>query len=254
MPATHLQDQDRGESLSHRDQLLLEHLPLVHHVAHQVVRRRGLDIDLDELVSAGTLGLLEALEKFDPSRGLAVSTFATPRIRGAILDELRRRDRLSRGARRRTREETNAREALAQEKGRSPTNTEVAGRLGVTPRELSVWQRDAQAQNPIPLDRPFMTNSGDRVTSAEVIADERQVPAQEAFERRERARILKEEILQLSQRHRLVLSLYYFEELKLHQIAGVLGVSESRVSQIRSKALRELREAVQARIGPVEMH
>jgi RNA polymerase sigma factor for flagellar operon FliA len=245
-------DQTHRERLSHRDRLLLEHLPLVHHVAHQVVRRRQLDIEIDELLSAGTVGLIEALEEFDPSRGLAVSTFATPRIRGAILDELRRRDHLTRGARRRVREETNVRESLAQEIGRSPTSAEVANRLGISSQELSTWQRDAQAQNPIPLDLPLVTHSGDRVTHAETIADERLLPAEEAFERRERIRMLTEEILRLSERHRLVLSLYYFEELKLHQIAGVLGVTESRVSQIRSKALKELREAMQMRLGPSE--
>jgi RNA polymerase sigma factor for flagellar operon FliA len=249
MHALHNDEPDRRERLSERDQLLLEHLPLVHHVAHQVLRQRALDIDLDELVSAGTLGLMEALKDFEPQRGLAISTFVMPRIRGAILDELRRRDHLTRGARRRVREEATARESLSQELGRSATSAEVASRLGISALELSALQRDAQAQNPIPLDLPLTTSSGDRVTPAEVIADERQVPAESALERREQVRILKEEILRLSERHRLVLSLYYFEELKLHQIAGILGVTESRISQIRSKALKELREALYTRLG-----
>lgn len=241
-----------GSDGTPRDQLLVEHLPLVHHVVRQVLKRRALDLDEDDLVSAGTLGLMEALDKFDPSRGLALSTFAAPRIRGAILDELRRRDPLTRGTRRRHREVRQARERLSQELHRSPDAQEVARRMGVDPGTLSAWERDALGAESVSLDGPAGLDDEDRATSSELIPDEGLLPAQEVLERRERVRILKEEILALPERDRLVLSLYYFEGLKLHQIASVLGVTESRVSQIRSKALREMRGILQARLGEEE--
>ncbi|TVR57222.1 MAG: FliA/WhiG family RNA polymerase sigma factor [Gemmatimonadales bacterium] len=231
-----------------RDRLLVEHLPLVHHVVRQVLRKRALDLDEEDLVSAGTLGLMEALEKFDPSRGLAVSTFATPRIRGAVLDELRRRDPLSRTVRRRQRELKETRERLGQELYRAPGEMEVAQRLGVDAATLSGWRRDAAVANPVPLDAPARLDDEEGTTSGDLIPDERTIPAQEVLERRERVRLLKEEILALPERERLILSLYYFEELKLHQIASILGVTESRVSQIRSKVLRALRSSLGSRL------
>lgn len=229
---------------SARDEQLIEHLPLVHHVARQVLERRALDLDIEGLVSAGAVGLIEALEKFDPSRGLALSTFATPRIRGAILDELRRRDPLTRTSRKRHREVGKARERLAQQLGRAPSQAEVAEELGVPPERVSAWERDALGARPVALDRPVSGEEGDEVTPAEIIPDERLIPAEEVLEQRERVRILKEELLELPERSRLVVSLYYYEELKLHEIASIIGVSESRVSQIRSQALRMLRQRV----------
>jgi RNA polymerase sigma factor for flagellar operon FliA len=249
MEAAHTTESLERGSRNERDRLLLEHLPLVHHVARQVLRRRNLDIEIDDLVSAGTLGLMEALEKFDPERGLAVSTFATPRIQGAILDELRRRDPLGRTSRRRQREMTRAREELAQENGYQPALSEVADHLGADPEDVATWERDAFRAESLPLDRPLRLPGGARALAGDVIADERAAPAEQVLERRERARILRDEILELPERERLVVSLSYFEELKLHEIASTLGVTESRISQIRSKAVRTLRERLEDRLG-----
>ncbi|TVP45389.1 MAG: FliA/WhiG family RNA polymerase sigma factor [Gemmatimonadales bacterium] len=256
-----IQREGTGELLarSERDRLLLEHLPLVHHVARQMLRRRNLDLELDDLVSAGTLGLMEALEKFDASRGLAVSTFATPRIQGAILDELRRRDPLGRTSRRRVREIAEARESLAQELGRAPEDRDVARRLGVPAEQIATWERDALGAETVPLDRPVVGSAstagarggsgGGRALASESVADDSILPAELLLERREQARILGEELSSLPERERLVLTLYYFEELKLHEIATVLGVTESRISQIRTKATRTLRDRMQPRLG-----
>src|ERR671933_1960156 len=125
---------------SARERLLTAHLSLVHHVARQVSRTLVADFDFDELVSAGTMGLMSALDSFDVSRGLAFSTFAVPRIRGAILDELRRQDHVPRSIRRKSREIAAARETLMRVQGRAPEDKEVPEPLGVDLDTLWRWQ------------------------------------------------------------------------------------------------------------------
>jgi RNA polymerase sigma factor FliA len=127
-----------------RERLLAEHLGLVHHVARQMSRTLAVRADFDELVSSGTIGLMNALDSFDPARGLAFSTFAAPRIRGAILDELRRQDHVPRSIRRKTREIATAREALGRTLGRAPEDREIAAHLGVDLQTLWRWQSDVE--------------------------------------------------------------------------------------------------------------
>jgi RNA polymerase sigma factor (sigma-70 family) len=136
-----------------RTHLLQEHLGLVHHVARQMSRTLAVRADFDELVSAGTIGLMTALDGFDPSRGLAFSTFAAPRIRGAILDELRKQDHVPRSIRRKTREISAARETLMRVLGRLPDDDELCEHLGVDRATLWRWQADVEGAHHIPLDR-----------------------------------------------------------------------------------------------------
>jgi RNA polymerase sigma factor for flagellar operon FliA len=224
-----------------RDRLLEEHLGLVHHVARQVSRTLAVRADFDELVSAGTIGLMTALEGFDATRGLAFSTFAAPRIRGAILDELRKQDHVPRSIRRKTREITAAREAFQRVHGRGPEDRELAQQLGVDLETLWRWRADVEGAHHIPLDR----TPGDREHSAPAPADtltsELDGDVEESLTHEQEVAHLKDAILRLKEQERVVLSLYYFEELKLHEIAKVLELTESRVSQIRSKALSKLR-------------
>ena len=136
-----------------RDKLLTEHLGLVHHVARQMSRTLAVKADFDELVSAGTMGLMSALEAFDASRGLAFSTFAAPRIRGSILDELRRQDHVPRSIRRKAREIAAARETLMRVLGRAPEDKEVCEHLGVDMDTLWRWQGDIEGAHHVPIDR-----------------------------------------------------------------------------------------------------
>lgn len=220
---------------------LAEHLGLVHHVARQLKRGLAADADLEELVSAGTLGLLEAARGFDPSRGLAFSTFAAPRIRGAILDELRRHDPLPRSVRRRSRDTAAAREAFMREEGRVPADRELAERMGVDLETFSRWRADAEGGVRISIDRPVREGDERSPAPMDVLHDDRVPTVEERLNRQEEAELLREAILGLKEQERVVLSLYYFEEMKLHEIATVLEVTESRVSQIRTKALARLR-------------
>jgi RNA polymerase sigma factor for flagellar operon FliA len=226
--------------LAAREALLAEHISLVHHVSRQIHRRVSSDVELDELISAGTMGLIEALERFEPTRGLAFSTFAVPRVRGAILDELRRIDHVPSSMRRRTRTLSTAREALRHELGREPVGEEVAEMLGLDLPGL--WKLEAEAEGTmrVALDGAGNEDSDD-VPHAQAMAGEEHAGVEDRITLDQETTILRETILRLSQQERTVLTLYYFEELKLHEIAAVLEVTESRVSQIRQKAVTKLR-------------
>jgi RNA polymerase sigma factor for flagellar operon FliA len=226
-----------------RDELLRENLSLVHHVARQLARGLAADADIDELVSAGTMGLMSALEAFDLGRGLAFSTFAVPRIRGAILDELRRQDHVPRSVRRKTRSIASAREMLTRTLGRSPDANEIAAELGVDAETLWRWQADVEGAVHVPLDRSATDRDGTTVSPAEFLGNGEEL-TDERLTREEEIAMLREALLALKDQERTVLSLYYFEELKAREIAEVMGVSESRISQIRSKALSQLRGAL----------
>jgi len=223
-----------------RDALLQDNLSLVHYVAKQLSRSMSADADPDEMVNIGTLGLMSALESFDESRGLAFSTYAVPRIRGAILDELRRQDHVPRSIRRKTRDIAQARETLMRALGRTPRDGEVARQLGIDVETLWRWQADMERTVQVSLS----TSEGDRDESGPSPIEFLRVTAESADERlqqEESVAALRGAILQLKDQQRTVLSLYYFEELNAREIADVLGISESRVSQIRSKALSQLR-------------
>lgn len=235
--------------LAARDQLLREHLSLVHHVAQQLARNLAADADVDELVSAGTMGLMNALETFDVSRGLAFSTFAVPRIRGSILDELRRQDHVPRSVRKKARDISQARESLMRQLGRAPEDKELAAALGIDAGTLWKWQADVESAVQVPLDRSAPDRDGSGTSPWEMLASEDEDSVEERLTKEQEVVLLREAILSLKEQERTVLSLYYFEELKLAEIAEVLGLTESRVSQIRSKALAKLRDSLKARVA-----
>jgi RNA polymerase sigma factor for flagellar operon FliA len=222
-----------------RDAILRENLSLVHHVARQLSRSLAVEADFDELVSAGTIGLMTAVTAFDARRGLAFSTFAVPRIRGSILDELRRQDHVPRSVRRKARDISRAREYLMRQLGRMPEDSELALQLGTDVQTLWRWRSEVEGSVHLSLtatagDGTTAPSRGEFLHSDEEGADER-------LSRESEVAQLREAILRLNDQERTVLSLYYFEELKSADIAEVLGISESRVSQIRSKALGRLR-------------
>jgi RNA polymerase sigma factor FliA len=221
-----------------RAQLLVRHLGLVHHVAREVSRRIP-SVELGELVSAGALGLMKALDSFDLSRGLAFSTYAVLRIRGAILDDLRSRDSTPRSVRIKRRRIEAVAAGLEAHLGRAPSATELAARLGIDLATFWKW-RDAvgtytEAETPHP-------SQGRRFSrDAENHPDPSVTPPTQRLVESEHVAHLRKLIGGLPEQQRRVLALYYYEELNLRQVGEVLQVSESRVSQIRSQALRRLR-------------
>jgi RNA polymerase sigma factor FliA len=225
---------------SARDALLRENLSLVHHVARQLSKSLAVEVDFDELVSAGTLGLMTALRGFDPRRGLAFSTFAVPRIRGSILDELRRQDHVPRSVRRKARDISRARELLMRKLGRMPEDSETAIQLGTDVQTIWRWQSEVEGAVHLSLTATAGDDGSTVPSRVEFISSDEE-SAEERLSREGEVTMLREAILGLNGQERTVLSLYYFEELKSAEIAEVLGISASRISQIRSKALARLR-------------
>jgi RNA polymerase sigma factor for flagellar operon FliA len=224
--------------------LTQQHVGLVHHVARQLARRLHDKVDLDELLSAGAVGLMQAATSFQPNRGLTFSTYAVPRIRGSMLDELRRRDYMSRGARRKARAIGAAREALLHRLGREPRGSEVASELRVSVETLRQWESEVDGAVQVSLDvvpRALREHGEGHVTAAGAIPDEREPGIEERLGAEERVALLGVGIRALRAQERTVLALYFYEELTLQEIAKVLGLSASRISQIRGEALAKLR-------------
>ena len=221
-----------------RSQLLTRHLGLVHHVAREVSRRIP-TVELGELVSAGALGLMKALDSFDLSRGFAFSTYAVLRIRGAILDDLRSRDSTPRSVRVKRRRIESVAAALEAELGHAPSAKEVADRLEIDLAMYWKWKDAvgsyAEADAPRPVKGRRMSRD------AENHADPSATSVPQRLVESEHVTQLQQLISRLPVQQRRVLALYYYEELNLRQVGDVLNVSESRVSQIRSQALRRLK-------------
>jgi RNA polymerase sigma factor FliA len=214
-------------------------LPLVYELAWKLKKQVGHHLSLEELVSAGTLGLIEALERFDPGRGLKLSTFVIHRIRGAMLDDLRRHDWMPRRLRAKTRSLREAEHRVSQFRSRPSRPEEVAQALAM-PLDQYWRLRDEAGATLVPLDGVVDPASGE-IGLEQIVADRNQPEPDSALLDHEMCERLREALDTLPQRERLVLSLTYFENLSGQEIAGILGVSESRVSQIKRRALSGLR-------------
>lgn len=231
-----------------RTQLLDRYLGLVHHVARQVAARVTDMVEVDDLVSAGTLGLVQALESFDLSRGLAFSTFAMRRIRGSILDELRSRDWVPRSVRSKGRQLAAAVAQLESRLGRSPEPQEVAGALSLDLATYWRWREEIDGAVLVSLDGSASLEHAEAASLEETLRDQNAPVPGELLAQEETVANLKLAIGMLPPKERTVLALYYYEELNLRQIAEILHVTESRVSQIRTQALKRLRQ----RLVPAE--
>lgn len=223
-----------------RDRLVLHYAPLVKYVAGRVGTGLPTHIDVADLIQSGIFGLVDAIEKFDPDRGLRFETYAMQRIRGAILDDLRSQDWVPRVVRSRAREVERAHDRLGARLRRTPTDAEVAAELGITVRELRDLYGQLRLTSVIALDNLVGANS-ENGSPAETLPDEDAVDPAAVLVDRDNRRQLAEAIAQLSERDRIVVSLYYFESLTLAEIGKVLGVTESRVSQLHTRAVLRLR-------------
>lgn len=224
-----------------REQLLEKYLGLVHHIARQLSARVGSAVELDELVSAGVLGLLRALESFDVDRGLAFSTYATPRIHGAMLDELRRCDWVPRSIRSKHRKVARAVEHLEGKLGRQPEAEEVAASLDIPLEKYWRWQEEIESSTLVSYETSNVPKDGATVDLKEIVADSRQPAPMERIAAEEDVAAVRDAIANLPPKQRTVLALYYYEEMTLRQIADILHLTESRISQIRSQAVNDLR-------------
>lgn len=247
MPATATQSRSAKARLN-RDRLVKANVGLVHFLARRLHRGLSDEAELDELVSAGMIGLMRAADAFEPERGLSFTTYATPRIRGAMLDELRRLDRVPRSIRSRSRAMREVQNALTQRLGRQPDGPEMAVALGVDLETYWKWSDDIRGGAVVALDARGDDEIVERPSLGERIPDPDFDLDIEIDRERERERLL-EALKALRPEERTVLALSYFEEMTLQEIALALGVTESGASRIRSRALQRLREQLRERLA-----
>lgn len=224
-----------------REHAILRHLPLVQTVVDRIACHLPASIDRDDLFHAGVIGLIDALNRFDASRNNAFSTYAVMRIRGQIIDELRARDWVPRGARERARDWQRTVAELAARLGRMPSDHELAEELGVDVDQLADLERDASLATVVSLDAP-VGEDGDGVLASLIPAGDQAAsnPARH-LERDDLRATLANALRTLTPQERLVIKLYYYENLLLKEIAAILGVTESRICQIHGRVMGVLR-------------
>jgi RNA polymerase sigma factor for flagellar operon FliA len=220
-----------------RDALITRHLPKVKYIADRMAAKLPPSVERDDLYGAGVVGLIDAVERFDSSRGIAFTTFAEMRVRGAILDNLRSLDWASRGSRRRVKEIQEAFTAVENEKGEAATEEEVAVRMQIPVAELRDAMREMRDLTVMNLDETDATSG---VSFSDMLSDDANSPLDDLQEVEDK-QLLAGAIDCLPEKERQVIALYYVEELNMKEIGEVLGVSESRVSQLRTQAIIRLR-------------
>ena len=217
-----------------REALILYYVPLVKKIVYKLVPSYSKYVDVDDLMGCGIMGLIHAVDRFEPKKGVPFESFAYLRIKGEIIDYLRKQDFVSTSLRKRIKSVENAMESLEIQLGRTPTDEELSNHLNIDQDTLHKILDDAYTYNVMYLE--------DALDSCLALPSENssEMP-EESYDQVELKEILAESIDSLSEREKLVVSLYYFEDLSIKEIAQVLGVSESRVSQLHSKALMKLR-------------
>ena len=233
-----------------RERIMTAYLPLVKNVAGRLAMGFPRSVELDDLISTGTIGLIEAIGNFDPARGVKFETYAVPRIRGAILDELRALDWIPRSTRAKARNIDRATVALENLLGRRPAGSELAGKLEWSLAELQAAQDDISGTSLLSLDEMVYREEDNRqvprVETIQLLTDEDVLSDIEKMELRA---YLVTAVETLPEQERLVIGLYYYEELTLKEIGSIMHISESRVSQIHTKAVRKLRTLVKETFG-----
>jgi RNA polymerase sigma factor for flagellar operon FliA len=223
-----------------RDRLVLHYAPLVKYVAGRVGTGLPAHVDVGDLIQSGIFGLVDAIEKFEPERGLKFETYAMQRIRGAILDDLRSQDWVPRSVRSRARDVQRALERLGGRLQRTPTDRELAAELKIGLAELKDLYGQLQLTSVVALDELIAASRGGASLAESLPDDHAEDPVTTLVDQDSR-RQLADAIAQLAERDRIVVTLYYFENLTLAEIGKVLGVTESRVCQLHTRAVLRLR-------------
>ncbi|MGB7588481.1 MAG: RNA polymerase sigma factor WhiG [Solirubrobacterales bacterium] len=230
-----------------RERLVVAYSPLVKFVAGRLGAGLPSHVEDADLISYGLMGLIGSIERFEPERGIKFETFAMTRIRGAIIDELRSLDWVPRSVRSRAREIETAQSKLEHELQRAPSEAELAAQLDLSEEELQASLLEIANSSVYALDElwTISDSSGDQVSLLDTISDPRADDPQETLASSEVKDRLTEAVASLPEREQLVVALYYYENLTLREIGEVLGVTESRVSQLHTKAVMRLRSGLQ---------
>ena len=224
-----------------REEIVHKYLHLVKYVAGRISVNLPPNVELNDLINDGILGLIDAIEKYDDARGVKFETYAITRINGAILDALRSLDWVPRAVRQRARELERAYQALEAEFGRVPTEEELAAKLEITPKELDALMQRVRGTSVLSLEEFLPNEKGYEIPLVDTLKDEGN-EVTTAVEAREIRGALVTAVEELNAQERTVISMYYFDGLTLKEIKGALGVSESRVSQIHAQAVIHLRQ------------
>jgi RNA polymerase sigma factor for flagellar operon FliA len=226
-------------------ELVEKYLPLVRTVVSRVAMTLPPHVDGEDLYSAGLTGLLNAVRQYNPNAGTSFETYARVRIRGAVLDELRRMDWVPRSVHTKTRKVQTAIQELEREKGRIPTDDEIAKVLKISVVEYHRWLEDIRPATFICLDAAFNNDTEDSISHYETLPDQRQENPMDGTFRREVSSLIAERLTQLPEMQRKVLALYYFEDMRLREIAEVFGLTESRICQIHAQAILAIKSYLQ---------
>jgi len=226
-------------------ELIERYLPLVRNVVDRIKLNVPAHVDSDDLYSVGITGLIAAVRKFDPEQGHTFASYAATRIRGAILDELRRMDWCPRRVRARSRKLKSTINDVEQQLGRAATDDEVCAALGVDRKEYAKWVEEAKPVTFLAIDQPADSDGGEGASLHELLADEQDTTGRETLEKAELVQLLTQRIANLPDIPRKILAMYYFENLRLAEIAVVFGVTESRICQIHAQTILGLRAYLQ---------
>jgi RNA polymerase sigma factor FliA len=226
-----------------RDRLILTYAPLVKYVAGRLGSGLPAHVDEGDLVSYGLLGLIGAIERYEPDRDVKFETYAIARIKGAIIDELRAMDWVPRSVRSRARDIERAIGELEAKLGRAPSDEEISKKLGITEEELGTSLTEISRSSIAALDELWTVSNtgGDQIALIDTIEDTGAPDPQSQLSKTELKEAIADAIARLPEREKLVVTLYYYEELTLREIGEVLGVTESRVSQLHTKAILRLK-------------
>jgi len=230
-----------------RERLVVAYSPLVKYVAGRMGSNLPAHVDEADLISYGLTGLISAIERFDLSRAIKFETYAITRIRGSIIDELRTLDWVPRSVRARAREIERANQKLEARLQRAPTDEEMASELGISVSDFNESLVQISTSTLIALDELWNTsdNDGDHVSLLDTIADRRAPDPEQIVDQGEVRDRIADAITALQEREKLVIALYYYENLTLREVGEVLGVTESRVSQLHTKAVLRLRSKLE---------
>lgn len=236
--------QDQADQLL-RNRLMERYLPLVRYNAERVWAKLPEGVDLNDLMSAGVFGLMDAIEAFDLERGVKFETYCVPRIRGAMLDELRTMDWVPRLVRSKASKLEAARKAVVARTGRPPTDGELASEMGLSIAEFEKHRNEASAINLVSLNKKwYETDSYKDVREVDVLQDAKGEDPTDGIQKLDVMKIVTKG---LNRNERLIIILYYYEELTMKEIGLTLGLSESRVSQMHSSIVNRLKEQLNGR-------
>ena len=243
----------RSGNLKIREELVLKYIPLVKYVVGKMIVNLPKNVEYDDLVEYGIIGLLDAVEKFDLNKEITFKTYAVTRVRGSIYDELRAQDWVPRSVRKLVKEIERAYVELEIKFKRMPSEEEVANFLDIPVKKMEEIYAKVDAGNVSSLDDTVYDGNDSTTTLANTVEDKKVENPQVELEKNELRAALIERLEELNEKERMVITLYYYEKLTLKEIGQVLEISESRVSQIHSKAIFKLKSKLIAKFGDYEL-